>query len=128
MGLKQTKDLEKYRLIECFDAKEYRNEGGHNIKENLIKRLKPLKNGKQTLINANIFLNQNKEEVECCMTKKNTEELIEVLMYNICKRMPIVCEECADIYCDKISNKPSVRCYICKLGKHECQEQSKICL
>merc|ERR1711874_745226 len=33
-------------------------------------------------------------------------------------------EECGDIYCDKISNKPSVRCYICKLGKHECQEQN----
>ena len=58
------------------------------------------------------------------MTNKNTEELIEVLMYNICKRMPIVCEECADIYCDKISNKPNVQCYICKLGKPECQEQS----
>ena len=122
--IKQTKDLEICRLIECFDAKEYRNEGGYNIKENLIKCLKPLKNRKQTLINAIIFLNQNKEEVECCMSKKNTEELIEVLMYNICKRMPIVCEECANIYCDKISNKPNVRCYICKLGKHECQEQS----
>ena len=98
--IKQTKDLETCRLIECFDAKEYRNEGGHNIKENLIKCLNPLKNRKQTLINAIIFLNQNKEEVECCMSKKNTE-LIEVLMNNICKRMPKVCEDCANIYCDK---------------------------
>ena len=122
--IKQTKDLEICRLIECFDAKEYRHEGGHNIKENIIKCLNPLKNRKQTLIKAIIFLNQNKEEVEGCMTKKNTEELIEVLVYNICKRMPIVCEECADIYCDKISNKPNVRCYICKLGKHECLEQN----
>ena len=38
--------------------------------------------------------------------------------------MPMVCEECANIYCDKINNNPNVRCYICKLGKHECQEQS----
>jgi len=47
--LEQTKDLETFRLIECIDAKEYRNEG-HNIKEKLIKCLKPLKNGKQTLM------------------------------------------------------------------------------
>jgi len=26
------------------------------------------------------------------------------------------------IYCDKIISKANVRCYICKLGKHECQE------
>ena len=81
--IKQTKDLEICRLIECFNAKEYRNEGGYNIKESLIKCLKPLKNRKQTLINAIIFLNQNKEEVECCMSTKNTEELIEVLIYNV---------------------------------------------
>merc|ERR1711874_928495 len=42
--IKQTKDLEICNLIESFDAKEYRNEGGYNIKESLIKCLKPLKN------------------------------------------------------------------------------------
>ena len=115
--IKQAKDSDICKLIECFDAREYRHEGGHNVRENIVRYLSSLKNKKQTLIKAIVFLNQNKEEVEGCLTKKNTEELIEVLMYNICKRMPTVCEECAGIYCDKISNKPSVRCYICKLGQ-----------
>ena len=53
--IKQTEDLETRRLIECFDAKEYRNEGGHNIKESLIKCLKHSGNRKQKLINAIYF-------------------------------------------------------------------------
>ena len=122
--IKQTKVSEICGLFECFDANEYKNEGGYKIKEIFIKCLKPLRNKKQTLIKAIIFLNQNKEDVECYVTNKNIEELIEILMYNIYKRMPMVCEECANIYCDKINNNPNVRCYICKLGKHECQEQS----
>jgi len=72
--IQQTEDLETRRLIECFDANEYRNEGGHNIKESLTKCLKHSENRKQTLINAIIFLNKNKEEVEYSK-KKNTEEL-----------------------------------------------------
>merc|ERR1711874_371211 len=62
-----------------------------------------------------------------------TKDIIYLVVYNysiIFNNYIIIPEtfstakECGDIYCDKISNKPSVRCYICKLEKHECQEQN----
>ena len=57
---------------------------------------------------------------------KSIEELIEILIGEIQNRMTRYCRECEQQYRIELSESPEVKCTICKVGKHECENSIKV--
>ena len=57
---------------------------------------------------------------------KSIEELSEILIGELQNRMSRYCRECEQLYNIKLTESPTVKCTLCKVGKHECEESNKV--
>ena len=124
-SLKESTDNEDIKtLLNLFPPKEYQQEGSKKIKIRIFQQVTTWDDngvmGSQKIIDAINFL-RNEKERNIRATSK-IEDLIKMFISEVNKKLPKKCEDCNAIYTDRYTNKPTIKCFLCDIGRHGCQE------
>ena len=117
--LKHIKDKGIRSIIECFNIKRHKIDGGKRTAETIEK------NNKDDGINirkAIKLLKKDKKEME-----ENTplDQLSCIVVKEIEKRMPKKCGECSIFYTDKLTENKTIKCTLCNIGHHGCVKRTE---
>ena len=111
-------------LLHLFPPKEYQQEGSEKIKARIFQQATTWNNngvmGGQKIIDAISFLRKEKE-TNTLFTNK-LDDLIKMFISEVNKKLPKKCEDCNAIYTDRYTNKPTIKCFLCNIGRHDCQK------
>ena len=125
-GLIESIDEENVRsLIECFNP-IIRSSPDH-IKQTMLECSDRWENRNNTYIGAINYIAQGRQEkssIEEKLEEKSLDELCEILIREIENRMPKHCGQCDEYYMVKLKDTPMLYCMWCKVGMHDCMENT----
>ena len=113
-----TEKREIAELIKCFEVENLKNYNHFKTRQNIKELMRTWSNEELVLRSAIKYLD-NEENTE--IKTYGVEDLISCLILSTKNRMPRYCEECKDLYRTEMDQKPKLRCIICNVGTHNCE-------
>ena len=120
-----TDNKEIKEIIKCMDMEEMYQKKYQKTRKNIVDYLTTFKGKeKEQIISGAIEYITDECLPANWMTQKSESQLLNIIMA-LRNRMPNWCTGCKDWYSVKKGDKPKLKCMMCDVGRHECNNNNE---